>query len=72
MSTVDFGTILSSAAEDAAVIGPDLTIEQQIEPGVMVQADPYLLQMVIQATAPARGRTNPIYCNSNTFGSKIT
>lgn len=48
VSPVDFSAILASAAEDAGVIGPDLTIEQQIQPGVMVLADPDLLQMVIQ------------------------
>lgn len=45
---VDLSAILSSAAEDAGVIGPGLTIEHQIQPGVMVQADPDLLPMVIQ------------------------
>ncbi len=48
IASIDFSAVLSSAAEDAGVIGPDLTIEQQIQPGVMVQADPDLLQMVIQ------------------------
>ncbi len=48
ISSVDFSAVLSSAAEDAGVIGPDLTIEQQIQTGVMVPADPDLLKMVIQ------------------------
>ena len=45
---VDISAMISSAIEDAEVMGPKLKIEQEIKPGIMVAADPDLLKLVIQ------------------------
>ena len=45
---VDISAMISSAIEDAEIMGPKLKIEQEIKPGLMVAADPDLLKLVIQ------------------------
>jgi signal transduction histidine kinase len=45
---VDISVIIASAIEDAVVMGPNLQIEQNILPQMTVQADPDLLELVIQ------------------------
>ena len=45
---VDISDMISLAVEDAGVMGPNLRIEKDIVPGVMVTADPDLLMLVIQ------------------------
>jgi heavy metal sensor kinase len=47
LTPVDLSALVASAAEDAAALGPELTIETQIAPGVVVQADRDLLGQVI-------------------------
>lgn len=44
----DISAMIASAVEDAGAMAPHLSIEQDILPGVMVQADPDLLKLVIQ------------------------
>lgn len=48
MAPVDFSALIENAVEDAEVIAPHLRLEKQIEPKMMVKADPDLLGQVIQ------------------------
>ena len=48
MEPVDLSSMVDAATEDVGVIAPNLQIEKNIAPGVMVKADPDLLRQVIQ------------------------
>ncbi len=48
LEPLDMSGMIEAIIEDAGVVAPHLQIEQQILPGVMVQADPELLRQVIQ------------------------
>lgn len=48
LEPVDLSALLGDAAEDLEVIAPHLRIDKQIEPQVLVNADPDLLGQVIQ------------------------
>jgi len=45
---VDLSALIESAAEDAGVMGPELEVEKDIVPGVIVTGDADLLRLVIQ------------------------
>lgn len=60
LEPVNLSFNIESAIEDAAVIGPNLTIEEDIPSRVMVQADPDLMRLVIQGLT-----TNAVKYNSD-------
>ncbi|MCI5147328.1 MAG: hypothetical protein D3923_17810 [Candidatus Electrothrix sp. AR3] len=49
--SVNISTMIESMVEDVEIIAPELRIEQDIQAGVMVPADPQLLRQVIQNMA---------------------
>lgn len=48
LEAVDLSALIESVAEDAAAIAPQLRVETQIVPGVMVKADPDLMGQVVR------------------------
>ncbi len=48
LKPVDISNMILSAVEDAGVMDPRLSIEKDVAPGIMVNADPDLLILVIQ------------------------
>ena len=47
LEATDLSAMLESAAEDAEAMAPHLQIEKQITPGVIVQADPDLMEQAV-------------------------
>jgi heavy metal sensor kinase len=45
---VDLSALLEAAAEDVEVLAPELTIEKEVPPGVVVPGDADLLRLVVQ------------------------
>ena len=48
LEPLDMSAVIESAIEDVGAIAPSLRLEQQITPGIIVQADPDLFKQVIQ------------------------
>jgi two-component system, OmpR family, heavy metal sensor histidine kinase CusS len=48
LEATDLSVMIESAAEDAGAMAPQLQVEKQIAPGVIVQADPDLMGQVVR------------------------
>ena len=48
LEPVDLSVMVQSAVEDAEIMGPRMTVEKHIQPGVVIQADPDLIRLVVQ------------------------